>query len=93
LITRIRKQIGEDKSNRSARVTIHDTRRAFVSHLAGLFDLDLLDQCLGHTRRGVFGVYQRSARWPERVRALNAWADLILGVVEDRNVVPFRARP
>jgi integrase len=93
LITRIRKAIGEDESNRSARVTIHDTRRAFVSHLAGLFDLDLLDQCLGHTRRGVFGVYQRSARWPERVRALNAWADLVLGVVEDRNVVQFRARP
>jgi integrase len=93
LITRVRKAIGEDKNDRTARASIHDFRRAFVSHLAGLFDIDLLDQCLGHTRRGVLAVYQRSARWSERVRALNAWADLILGVVEDRNVVPFRARP
>jgi integrase len=89
LMSRVRKAIGEDKSDRSARVSIHDFRRAFVSHLAGQFDVDLLDQCLGHTRRGVLGVYQRSARWPERARALNAWADLILDVVEDHNVVPF----
>jgi integrase len=92
LFTRIRKRIGEDKNDRAARVSIHDFRSAFVSNLAGSFDIDLLDQCLGHTRRGVLGVYQRSARWPERVRALNAWADLILDVVEDRNVVSFARR-
>ncbi len=91
-LARIRVAIGEDKSDRASRTSIHDTRRAFVSHLAGSFDIDLLDQCLGHTRRGVLGVYQRSARWPERVRALNAWSDLILGVVEDSNIVPIRAR-
>jgi integrase len=90
LLARIRKRIGEDKNERASRVSIHDFRRAFASHLAGSFDIDLLDQCLGHTRRGVLGVYQRSARWPERVRALNAWADLILDVVEDRNVCPSR---
>jgi integrase len=92
LITRIRRRIGEDKKDRAARASIHDFRRAFVSHLAGRSDVDLLDQCLGHTRRGVLGVYQRSARWPERVAALNAWADLILGVIEDRNVVSFARR-
>jgi integrase len=95
LLTRIRKRIGEVNTDRAARVSIHDFRRAFVSHLAGSFDIDLLDQCLGHTRRGVLGVYQRSARWPERVKALNAWADLILDVVEvveDRNVLPFARR-
>jgi integrase len=97
-VSRIRKAVGEDKSDRAVRVSIHDFRRAFVSHLAGSFDIDLLDQCLGHTRRGVLGVYQRSARWPERVLALNAWADLILDVdhnadtVEDRNVLPFARR-
>ena len=32
------------------------------SHLAGRFDVDLLDQCLSHTRKGVLGVYQRSSR-------------------------------
>jgi integrase len=92
LLTRIRKRIGEDKNDRAARVSIHDFRRSFVSHLAGSFDIDLLDQCLGHTRRGVLGVYQRSARWPERVGALNAWADIILDVVEDPNILPFARR-
>jgi integrase len=92
LITRVRKAIGEDKNDRTARVSIHDTRRSFVSHLAGAFDVDLLDQCLGHTRRGVLGVYQRSARWPERVAALNAWADLILDAVKDSNVTQFPRR-
>jgi integrase len=91
-LARIRVAIGEDKSDRASRTSIHDTRRAFVSHLAGSFDIDLLDQCLGHTRRGVLGVYQRSARWPERVLALNAWADLILDVVRDSNVAPFPRR-
>jgi integrase len=91
-ISRIRKAIGEDKNDPNSRTTIHDTRRAFVSHLAGRFDVDLLDQCLGHTRRGVLGVYQRSARWPERALALNAWADLILDVVRDSNVAPFPRR-
>ena len=66
----------------------------FVSHLAGKFDVDLLDQCLSHTRKGVFGVYQRSSRWPERVAALNAWAELICGeaLPEVDNVLRFIAR-
>jgi integrase len=89
MLARVRKAAGEDKKDRAARVSLHDFRRAFVSHLAGLFDVDLLDQCLGHTRGGVLGVYQRSVRWPERVSALNAWADLVLGVTRDSNVRPF----
>ena len=83
LLVRVRKTIGEDKNDRDARVSIHDFRRAFVSHLASRFDLDALDQCLGHTRPwGVAGVYQRSLRWPERVAALNAYAALILDAGE-----------
>jgi integrase len=92
MLARIRVAIGEDENVRGSRTTIHDTRRAFVSHLAGSFDIDLLDQCLGHTRRGVLGVYQRSARWPERVSALNAWADLVLGMAKDGKVLPFPRR-
>ena len=86
------KAVGEDKNDRAARFSLHNIDTGFVSHLAGSFDVDLLDQCLGHSRRGVFGVYQRSVRWPERVQALNRWADLILGVIEDRNVLPFARR-
>jgi hypothetical protein len=77
LTTRIRKKIGQAKTAKSKAFTFHDVRRSFVSLLADRFDVDVLDQCLGHARKGVFGVYQRSARMPERVRAMNAWADLI----------------
>jgi hypothetical protein len=62
--------------------------------LADKFDVDLLDQCLAHTRKGVQAVYQRSGRMPERVRALAAWADLITGRAEVEpglNVVKFHA--
>ena len=71
---------------------LHDIRRGFVSHLAGAFDIDALDQCLSHTRKGVTGVYQRSLRWPDREGALNAWADLILDTKSPGNVVPFARR-
>jgi integrase len=91
LLTRIRARIGEDKSAKDDRFSLHDLRRAFVSHLAEDFDVDALDQVLAHKRTGVAAIYQRSKRWPERVRALNAWADLILNVEADSNVVPIQA--
>jgi integrase len=94
VIARLRKAIGQGEATKETRFTWHDVRRAFVSHLAGKFDVDLLDQCLSHTRKGVFGVYQRSSRWPERVAALNAWAELICGeaLPEVDNVLRFIAR-
>ena len=56
LLTRIRARIGHADTNKAERFSFHDVRRAFVSHLAERgFDVDLLDQCLGHSRRGVFG--------------------------------------
>ena len=93
LLTRIRKAIGEGGLDRSSQFSLHDTRRAFVSHLAGQFDVDALDQCLGHVRAGVKGVYQRSARWPERVAALNVYAALITGIGSGSNIarLPRRA--
>jgi integrase len=92
LIARIRKAIGEDGLDRSDQFSLHDIRRAFVSHLAGQFDENALDQCLGHVRSGVAGVYQRSQRWPDRIRACNAWSDLITGTEPASNVVSFAHR-
>ena len=89
-IRRIRRAIGQASAGKEQRFTFHDVRRSFVSHLAGQFDLDLLDQCLGHTRKGVFGIYQRSARWPERVAALNRWSTLVVGEDQIDNVLQFR---
>jgi integrase len=88
IATRIRKRIGHADDQA---FTFHDIRRAFVSHLAGRFDVDLLDQCLSHTRKGVLGVYQRSARWPERVAALDAWACLLLEEAAPLNVLRLHA--
>jgi integrase len=92
LLTRVRQKIGEDQRPRADRFSLHDIRRAFVSHLAGMFDVDSLDQILAHKRAGVAGVYQRSARWPERVRALDAWARLITEPEPETVVVPFARR-
>ena len=94
MLTRVRKTIGEDKKDRTSRVSIHDFRRAFVSLLADRFDIDALDQCLGHTgtQRGVIGVYQKSLRWPDRVRALDAWAELITGDAQSGVIVSFARR-
>jgi integrase len=92
VIGRIRRAIGQASAGKEQRFTLHDIRRGFVSHLAGQFDLDLLDQCLSHKRKGVFGIYQRASRWPERVAALNRWAGLVAGAEESAdNVLSFRS--
>jgi len=94
LFKRIRKRIGVSEVVKAERFVLHDIRRGFVSHLAERgFDVDLLDQCLGHSRKGVFGVYQRASRMGERARALEAWDRLIAGegVEQAGKVVPWRA--
>jgi integrase len=93
LLTRIRTRIGQADTKKAERFTFHDVRRSFVSHLAEQgFDVDLLDQCLGHSRKGVFGVYQRASRMAERARALETWANLVAGEVESSRVVAFRTK-
>jgi integrase len=92
-VKRIRVALGEDKFERSRRFNLHDLRRSFVSALAERdFDVDLLDQCLSHSRKGVFAVYQRSARWREKEAAMAAWAELVAPTVARDNVVQIRAR-
>jgi integrase len=98
LLTRIRQKIGEGQRSRADRFSLHDIRRGFVSHLAGMFDVDALDQILAHKRTGVAAIYQRSNRWPARVKALELWASYILGQTEpvaaepDNKIVPFARR-
>ena len=80
LLTRIRARIGHANTKRAERFSFHDIRRSFVSHLAERgYDVDLLDQCLGHSRKGVFGIYQRASRMAERGRAMETWAGLVTG--------------
>ena len=93
LLKRIRARIGKSEAAKAERFVLHDVRRGFVSHLAERgYDVDLLDQCLGHSRKGVFGVYQRAARMGERARALEAWGRLVAGegVEQTGKVIPIR---
>ena len=93
LLNRIRTRIGHADTKKAERFVFHDIRRAFVSHLAERgYDVDLLDQCLGHSRKGVFGIYQRASRMAERGRAMEAWAGLVTGAGEAGQVVAFPAR-
>ena len=92
LTMRIRKQIRQGEAPRAEAFTFHDIRRGFVSHLAERgFDVDLLDQCLSHTRKGVLGVYQRASRMAERAAALNKWASILLVEATPGNVVQLYA--
>jgi hypothetical protein len=57
----------------------------------------IVEACLGHSgghRRGVAGVYNRSLYHVEKRRALDVWADYVLGIVEGRDakVVPLLAK-
>jgi integrase len=60
----------------------HDFRRSFASALgeAGISE-SVADAVLNHrqsaTRSGVLGVYQRSSRWPEQVKAMQLWGQLL----------------
>jgi hypothetical protein len=76
--------------------TWHDFRRSFASALGeAAIPEAVADAVLNHrqaaTRGGVLGVYQRSSRWPEQVRAMDLWgrllADALAGKTPDANVV------
>jgi hypothetical protein len=62
--------------------TWHDFRRSFASALgeAGVSEA-VADAVLNHrqaaTRGGVLGVYQRSSRWPEQVKAMELWGRMV----------------
>jgi hypothetical protein len=67
---------------------LHDLRRSFATALgeAGVTET-IADAILNHkqsaTRGGVLGVYQRSARWPEQVAAMQRWGRLLAAAIEE----------
>ena len=67
--------------------TWHDFRRSFASALgeAGIPEA-VADAILNHrqaaTRSGVLGVYQRSSRWPEQVKAMELWGRLLQSALD-----------
>jgi integrase len=79
---------------------LHDMRRSFATALgeAGVSET-IADAILNHrqsaTRGGVLGVYQRSARFPEQVAAMQHWGRLLEAAIEEREaaaeILPFVA--
>jgi integrase len=67
----------------------HDFRRSFATALgeAGISEA-VADAILNHrqsaTRGGVLGVYQRAVRWPEQVKAMEAWGDMLVDAIAGR---------
>jgi integrase len=67
----------------------HDFRRSFATALgeAGVVET-IADAVLNHrqaaTRGGVLGVYQRARRWPEQVRAMRLWGEMLAAALEGR---------
>lgn len=74
---------------REARVPdgiLHDIRRTVVSTLADRgWEPAVVDRLLNHaasaTMAGVMGVYQRSELWEQQRKAIEAWAELLIGEV------------
>ena len=81
--------------------TWHDFRRSFATALgeAGISEA-VADAILNHrqsaTRGGVLGVYQRATRWPEQVKAMQLWGQLLATALNpgeaDDKVVPMVTR-
>jgi integrase len=75
---------------------IHDLRRAAASGMANIgVQPHVIEAVLNHvsgSKSGVAGIYNRSTYEPEKVTALNRWAEHLMAIVEGRgsNVVPLR---
>jgi len=67
----------------------HDFRRSFATALgeSGISET-IADAVLNHrqsaTRGGVLGVYQRASRWPEQVKAMQLWGEVLATAIEGR---------
>jgi integrase len=90
-----------DEGQALAGWTWHDFRRSFATALgeAGIPEA-VADAVLNHrqsaTRGGVLGVYQRASRWPEQVKAMEYWGQLLaeaIDVCSRRNADVQRIQP
>ncbi len=69
--------------------TWHDFRRSFATALGEASIAETVaDAILNHrqaaTRGGVLGVYQRASRWPEQVRAMEIWGQMLTAEIDGR---------
>jgi integrase len=58
---------------------LYDTRRSAATHIGGLgASPDVVERILGHSLKGVAGVYNRHTYLAEMRRALEAWEARLL---------------
>jgi len=71
----------------------HDFRTALASTLAsrGMASSDLIDDLLGHKKRGVIAHYMQADTAKLQRVALNAWANIVTGEEKD-NVLTWPGR-
>lgn len=62
----------------SSRWSLHDLRRVFSTGLNDMgVDFFIVEQLLGHSVRGVAGIYNRSKYIPQKLEALDRWIDYL----------------
>ena len=70
------------------RWSLHDLRRTFSTSLNDMgVDFIVVEQLLGHTIKGVAGIYNRSKYIPQKQEALDRWVDYLDGLVGEENTV------
>ncbi len=73
--------------------TLHDFRRTGSTLLHGNgFVSDVIEKALGHTIKGVRGIYNKASYAPERRAMLQFWANYLDGLAQGK-VIPLRANP
>lgn len=61
---------------------VHDLRRSMATHMERLgIAPHVIEACLGHTLKGVAGTYRRYNFLPEKLEALQRWAEEVQGQV------------
>jgi integrase len=59
---------------------VHDLRRSMATHMERLgVAPHVIEACLGHALKGVAGTYRRYSFLPEKLAALQLWADEVVG--------------
>lgn len=74
--------------------TLHDLRRSWATHVNELTGAPhVVEAALNHlsgTKAGVAGIYNRASYLPERTRAMQVWADSLLGSAPAGQVIALR---
>jgi integrase len=69
--------------------TLHNLRRSFVTHMAelGIAPPHVIEELVNHVsghKGGVAGIYDRARYEVEKARAVQAWADHLIGSPLDK---------